>query len=98
MLIIHNESENAASRSAPETMKGLALRTNGERRRLFLMKWTERLETCPRPLQRKISSNDFHDIVRGRDVLDCLRRDRHLFTRSSLFVVASLTREQPLPN
>src|SRR5215469_16993804 len=98
MLIIHDETENAAARSTPETMKGLALRTDGEGRRLFLMKWTERLETCTRPLQGEISSDNFHDIVRGRDLLDCLRRNRHLFARSSLYIVGSLAREQPLPN
>src|SRR5205823_9885051 len=50
MLIIHHETEDAAAHSAPETMKGLALRTNGKRRRFLLMKWTERLETCARTL------------------------------------------------
>ena len=98
MFIIHHEPENTAARSASETMKGLALRTDSERRCFFLMKWTERLETCARPLQRKISSDHFHDIVRGRDLLDCLRRNRHLFARSSVLAVASLAREQPLPN
>src|SRR5215470_737843 len=67
MFIIHEEAENAASRSAAETMKGLPLRADGERRRFFLMKRAERLETCTRPLQRKISSNHFHDIVRSRN-------------------------------
>ena len=98
MLVIHHEPENAAAHSAPKTMKGLALWTNCKRRRFLLMKWTERLETCARPLQRKISSDHFHDIVRGRDLLDYVRRDRHLFARSNVFVVANLAREQPLPN
>src|SRR5207248_6417451 len=67
----------AAARATAKTVKGLALRTNCEGRRFFLMKWTERLKTCTRPLQRKIGSDHFHDVVRGRDLLDCFRRDRH---------------------
>src|SRR5437763_7330475 len=84
MLVIHHEAKNAAPRATPKTMKGLALRTDREGRRFFLMKWTERLKTYARTFQRKISSDHFHDIVRGCDLLDCSGRDRHLFTRSSV--------------
>src|SRR5439155_1212003 len=51
--------------------------TDRERGRLFLMKGTKRLKTCACSLQRKISSDHFHDVVRGCDLLDCFRRDRH---------------------
>src|SRR6266567_9155265 len=66
MLVIHHEAENAAPRATAKTVKGLALRTDREGRRFFLMKWTERLKTCARPFQRKIRSDHFHDVVRGR--------------------------------
>jgi hypothetical protein len=77
MLVVHHEAKNAAPRSAPKTVKSLALRTNREGRRFFLMKRTERLKTGACSLQRKISSDHFHDVVRGCDLLDCFRRDRH---------------------
>src|SRR6266853_3255526 len=77
MLIIHHEAKNAASCATPETVESLPLRTDREGRCFFLMKRTERLKTCACSLQRKISSDHFHDVVRGCDLLDCLRRDRH---------------------
>src|SRR5678816_1788736 len=77
MLVVHHEAKNAAPCPTPKTVKSLALRTNGEGRRFFLMKRTERLKTRARSLERKISSDHFHDIVRGCDLLDCFRRDRH---------------------
>ena len=44
MLVIHHETENASAGAAAEAVKSLALRTDGKRRRFFLMKRTERLE------------------------------------------------------
>src|SRR5207247_3306207 len=96
VLVIHHKAENAAAHATAKTMKSLALRTNREGRRFLLMKWTERLKTCPRSLKRKISPDHFHDVVRGRDLLDCFRRDRHFFARSRVLTVANLAREQGL--
>src|SRR5258708_27027658 len=79
MLVIHYEPKNAASCPTPETVKSLALRTDREGRRLFLMKRTKRLKTCACSLQRKIGSDHFHDVVRACHLLDCFRRDRHFF-------------------
>src|SRR6267143_3193747 len=76
MLVIHQEAKNAASCPTPETVKSLALRTDREGRRFCLMKRTERLKTGARSVEGKVSSDHFHDIVRGCDLLDCLRRDR----------------------
>ena len=76
MLVIHHKPEDAPACAAAETMKRLPARTHHERRRLFLMKGAERLEIGSRAFQRKIRTNYFDDIVRGRDLLDRFRRDR----------------------
>src|SRR5207237_2475673 len=49
MLVIHHEAKNAAPRTTAKTVKGLPLRADGEGRRFFLMKWTDRLKTGARP-------------------------------------------------
>ena len=96
VLVIHDESKNAPAHAAAEAVKRLPLRLDRERWRLFLMKRTERLEIRAGALQRKIRSDHFHDVIRARDLLDCLGRDRHFF-----FVLGSgrgkLSRERPLP-
>ena len=71
MLIIHDEPENAAACAAAETMKSLPARAHHERWRLFLMKWTERLEICSCAFQREIGADYFDDIVCGGDLLNC---------------------------
>ena len=76
MLVIHHKPEDAPACAAAETMKRLPARTHHERRRLFLMKGAERLEIGSRAFQRKIRTNYFDDIVRGRNLLDRFRRDR----------------------
>ena len=50
-------------------MKRLTLRIDMKRRRFFLMKWTERLEICAGPFQRKIRANHLDDVVGGRHLL-----------------------------
>jgi hypothetical protein len=89
VFVIHHEPENTAAHSAAKTMKSLALRTDGKRGRFFLMKWTERLKIRTGPFQRKITSDDFYDVVVRGDLLDCLRGDSHLFARSSVLIMAS---------
>ena len=72
MLIIHQEAKGGSSHPTAETVKCLSLRTDGKRRRLFLMKWTERLEIGARPFERKIRTDHLDNVIRGRDLLDCL--------------------------
>src|SRR5213596_1308199 len=40
------------------------------------MKRTERLKILSRPFEREIRADYFDDVVRGGDLLDCLRSDR----------------------
>jgi len=40
------------------------------------MKWAERLEIRSRAFEWKIRADYFDDVVRGGDLLDCLRRNR----------------------
>src|SRR5437763_14374380 len=77
MLVIHHEAKNAAPCPASKTVKGLALWTDRERGRLFLMKGTKRLKTCTCSLQRKISSDHFQHVVRGCAVLHCFQANRY---------------------
>src|SRR3954447_18237536 len=72
MLILHHKTEDTAAHAAAKTMKGLALRTNGERRGLFLVEWAERLEIRAGTLQREIGRDHLHDVVGGGDLLDRL--------------------------
>ena len=72
VLVIHHEAENASADAAAETVKRLPRRTDRERRRFFLMKRAERLEICARALERKVRADHLHDVVGGRDLLDCL--------------------------
>ena len=72
MLVIHHEPKNASARAAAEAMECLPRRTHRERRRLLLMKRTDRLEGRAGALERKISPDHLHDVVRGRDLLDGL--------------------------
>ncbi len=57
-------------------MKCLPAGAYDERWRLLLMKRAERLEIRPSALEREIRADHFSDVVRGGDLLDCLRRDR----------------------
>src|SRR6267378_3419202 len=61
VLVIHDKPENAPSNTAPEAVECLPLGTDRKRRRLFLVKWTKRLEACTRALERKIAADHFHD-------------------------------------
>ena len=72
MLVIHHETENASAGAAAEAVKSLALRTDGKRRRFFLMKRAERLEGRASALERKIRADHFDDVVRRCDLLDIL--------------------------
>src|SRR6266700_5242156 len=76
MLVIHYESEDAPASATTETMKCLPARAHHERWRFLLMKWAERLEIRSRAFEWKIRADYFDDVVRGGDLLDCLRRDR----------------------
>ena len=69
MFVFHHESEDASADSTAKAMKGLTLRIDMKRRRFFLMKWTERLEICAGPFQRKIRANHLDDVVGGRHLL-----------------------------
>jgi len=69
VLVFHHEPENASPDAAAEAMKCLALRIDVKRRRFLLMKWTERLEICAGPFQRKIRADHLDDVVGGRDLL-----------------------------
>ena len=75
VLIFHHESEDASAHATAETVKRLALGADMKRRRFFLVKWTERLEICAGPFQWKIGADDFHDVIRGCDLLNGFRRD-----------------------
>src|SRR5438105_9768317 len=97
VFVIHDKPENAPADAAAKTMERLPLRTDRERRSLFLMKWTKGLEVRTGTLERKIAANHFYDIVRGCDLFDCFRRNCHLFTRSDFAAVANLARDPPLP-
>src|SRR5213076_2169918 len=76
MLVIHYESEDAPASATTETMKCLPARAHHERWRFLLMKWAERLEIRSRAFEWKIRADYFDDVVRGGDLLDCLRRNR----------------------
>ena len=93
MLVFHDEAEDAAAHTAAETMKRLPLRRDRKRWRFLLMKWTKRLEGRSRPLQWKIGADHLHDVIRARDLFDCLGRNRHFFVRSARRAVANLARE-----
>ena len=97
MFVIHDKPENAPAHPAAKTMECLSLRTDRKRWRLFLVKWTKGLEARTGTLERKISTDHFHDVVRGCDLFDCFRRNCHLFTRSDLVAMANLARERSLP-
>src|SRR5438093_6292699 len=86
MLISHHEPENAPARAAPKAMERLPARAHHERRRFLLMKRAKRLKIRSRAFQWKIRTNYFDDIVRGGDLLDCLRRDR---SHARLIIFAS---------
>src|SRR5947208_15309891 len=68
MLVVHHEAKNAAPHATPKAVKGLALGTDREGRRFFLMKRTERLKTRARSLERKLVPDTFNNIVRGTDL------------------------------
>lgn len=72
MLIFHDETKNAPTYAASETMERLPLRAHMKRRRLFLMKGTERLEVRTRAFERKIRADHLNDIIRRGDLLDGL--------------------------
>ncbi len=86
MLIIHHEPEDAPTHAAAEAMERLPARTHRERRRFLLMKGAERLVICARAFQRKIRADHFDNVIRGSDLLDCLRRDR---SHARLIIFAS---------
>ena len=69
VLVFHHEPENAPADPTTKAVKCLALRVDVKRRRFFLMEWTERLEICAGPFQRKIRADHFDDVVSGRDLL-----------------------------
>ena len=69
MLVIHYETKNAPAHAAAKTMKCLPGWAHNERRRLFLMKWAERLEIYSGTFQRKIRADHLDDVVGGRDLL-----------------------------
>src|SRR6266436_663635 len=97
MLVFHDETKNAPADAAAETMKGLPLRTDMKRWRLFLMKWAERSEIRAGPFQGKIGADDFHDVVRGGDLLDCFRRNhvgRLFFSRLLVEAMPKFTQRQ----
>jgi hypothetical protein len=71
MLVIHHEPENRAAYTAPETVKGLALRTNVKRWCFLLMKRTERLEIRSGATEWKIRANHLYNVIGGGDLLDC---------------------------
>src|SRR5437763_13457471 len=86
MLVIHHEPKDAPTCTATETMKCLPARAHRERRRFLLMKRTERLKIYSRAFERKIRADYFDDVVRGGDLLDCLRRNR---SHARLIIFAS---------
>src|SRR5205823_5856537 len=86
MLVIHHEPKDAPTCTTTETMKCLPARAHRERRRFLLMKRTERLKIRSRPFEREIRADYFDDVVRGGDLLDCLRRDR---SHARLIIFAS---------
>lgn len=71
VLIFHYESESAATGATAKTMKRLSTRAHHKRRRFLLMKRAKRLEIRAGAFQRKICADDFDDVVRGRDLLNC---------------------------
>ena len=68
VFVLHHEAKNASADAAAETVKGLALWTDVERGRLFLMKWTECLEIRAGAFKRKIGTDHLHDVVGGCDL------------------------------
>src|SRR5207237_963024 len=86
VLVIHHEPEDAPACAAAEAMKRLPGRAHHERRRFLLMKGAEGLKIRSRAFQWKIRTDHFDDIVRGGDLLDCLRRDR---SHARLIIFAS---------
>src|SRR5438477_9191884 len=95
VLIFHHEAKNAAPHTAAEAMKCLPLRTDMKRRRLFLMKRTERLKVCPGPFEGEVGADYFDDVIGTGDLLDCFRRN-HVGLDFSL--VCSAKRCQNLRN
>src|SRR5689334_15678072 len=75
MFVFHDKAKNTAAHAAPEAVKSLSLRTNMKRRRLFLMKWAKGFEVRPGAFQWKIGPDDFDNVICGRYLLDCFRRD-----------------------
>src|SRR6267143_4852488 len=96
LFVIHDKPENAPTDTAPKAVECLPLGTDRKRWCLFLVKRTKRLEAYAGTLERKISADHFHDVVRACDLFDRFRRNRHLFTRSDFAAMANLAREQPL--
>ena|SRR6266404_3827773 len=86
MLVIHDEPEDASTYTAAKAVERLPARTHRERRRFLLMKGAERLEVRSRALERKIRADHFDNVIRGSDLLDCLRRDR---SHARLIIFAS---------
>ena len=72
VLILHDEAKYASARAAAETMKGLPLRADMERRRFFLMKRAECPEIRPGAFEREIRTDHVDDVVGGRHLLDGL--------------------------
>ena len=75
MLVIHYEAKNTPADAAAEAVKGLPRRVDVERRRLLLMKRTERAKVRAGTLEGKIGADYLHDVVRGRDLLNDVGRD-----------------------
>ena len=71
VLVFHDKTEDASPDTAAKTVKRLALWTDMKRWRFFLMKGAECLEIRPGAFQRKVGANYFHDVVCGRDLLNC---------------------------
>src|SRR5256885_536713 len=72
MLVVHYEPENAPADAAAKTMKCLTRRTDMKRRRLFLVKRAKRPKIRSGTFQREIRANHLDDVIRRRDLLDCL--------------------------
>ena len=90
VFVIYDKPENAPADTAAKTMECLPLRTDRERWRLFLVKWTKGFEVRASTLERKIATDHFHDVVRGCYLFDRFRRNCHLFTRSDFAAMATL--------
>jgi hypothetical protein len=70
VLIIHDESENGATRAATETMIGLTLWIDMKGRCFLAMEWAKRPPACPSALERKVGANHFNNVIGFGDALD----------------------------